>query len=296
MSAGIDYLNKKYKMRAAITGITGFVGSRLKEHLESLNWTVVPLKREELANDSNELSRLIEGCDVIINLAGAPIIKRHTAAYRKIVYDSRIKTTQKVVNAIKLLNNQHPLLISASAVGIYSDSGVNTETSFEYATDFMAQVCNDWEQSALEAKTITSVTIVRLGIVLDKKEGALQQMLLPFKYGIGGKIGSGRQMFSWIHIHDLINAFMFVIDGRRSGVYNFTSPGYINNTEFTKVLAKALHKPAFFTVPELALKLLYGSGAETIISSRAVYPERLRNEGFEFKFSIIEDALEDILL
>jgi uncharacterized protein (TIGR01777 family) len=296
VTVGNEYLNKKYKMKAAITGITGFVGNRLKEHLESLKWIIVPLRREDIAKESNELSMLIDGCDVIINLAGAPILNRHTVAYRKIVYDSRILTTQKVVNAIKLLDNQNPLFISASAVGIYSDIGVNTESSFGYANDFMAQVCNDWEQAALEAKSITSVAIVRMGIVLDKKEGALQQMLLPFKLGVGGKIGTGKQMFSWIHIHDLINAYMFVINSKRSGVYNFTSPGYLNNDDFTKILAKTLNRPAFFTVPEFALKLLYGSGAETITSSHAVYPERLLNEGFEFKFPIIENALEDILL
>lgn len=282
-------------MKIAITGATGFIGRRLMSYFESLKWSVVPIQRNDLLKSGHELSVLIEGCDAIINLAGAPIISRHTAAHKKEIYESRINTTLNIVNAIKIAANPPAQLISGSAVGIYSGSMVNTEVSFEYASDFSAVVVNDWEQAAREAEKYTSLAIVRLGIVLDGKEGALPVMMKPFKMGFGGRISTGAQMFSWIHIDDLISAFRFIIEGRKSGVYNLTSPGYLRNADFTKVLSEALNKPAIFTVPEFALKLIYGDGAKTLTSGQAVYPERLISEGFRFKYPVIEQALADLL-
>lgn len=282
-------------MKVAITGVTGFIGSRLSAYFESLDWTVVPISRDDLSKSNNELSTLIEGCDVIINLAGAPIISRHTNAHKKEIYESRINTTQKIVNAIKIAAARPSQFISGSAVGIYSGNSINTEVSYEYASDFSAIVVNDWEQAAREAEKFTSVSIVRLGIVLDGKDGALPTMIKPFQMGIGGKIGSGAQMFSWIHITDLLSAFHFIIEGKKSGVYNLTSPGYLRNSDFTKVLASVLDKPALFTVPEFALKLIYGDGAKTLTSGQAVYPERLISDGFRFKYPVIEQALTDLL-
>jgi uncharacterized protein len=282
-------------MKIAITGSTGFIGSRLSAYFESLKWTVIPITRDDLSRSDDELSAMIEGTDVIINLAGAPIIARHTSALKKEIYDSRINTTHKLVNAIKISSKPPLQFISGSAVGIYSEKTINTEVSYEYASDFSAVVVNDWEEAARQVEKYSSLTIVRLGIVLDGKEGALPTMAKPFKMGVGGKIGSGAQMFSWIHIEDLIKAFHFLIEGRKSGIYNLTSPGYLRNSDFTQVLAKTLNKPAVFTVPEFALKLIYGDGAKTLTSGQAVYPERLINEGFVFKYPVIEKALNDLL-
>lgn len=279
-------------MKAAITGASGFIGSRLKAHLESLNWQVVPLGRKEFQQEEMQLSNLIEGCDVIINLAGVPIITRHTAKNRKIIFESRINTTLKLINAIKLTNQKPKQLISASAVGIYSETGINTESNNTFASGFVAHVVKEWENAAHKVESPTLLTIARIGIVLDGKQGALPTMMLPFKLGVGGRIGSGKQMVSWIHIDDLIRAFIFIIDAKHEGVYNFTSPGYLSNAKMTVAIAKALYRPAFFTVPAFALKLLYGKGAEIIASGQVAYPERLIQEGFAFLHSKIEDALK----
>lgn len=287
--------NTNQQMKAAITGASGFIGGRLKLHLESLGWKVISLSRENLKEDDNILSSMIEGCDVLINLTGAPIIARHTDAYKKEIYESRVNTTLKLVSALIIAHHPPQHFISASAVGIYSGKGTHTETSTDYADDFMASVCINWEQAAMQAAPIAVIATTRLGIVLDEKQGALPTMMMPFKLGVGGKIASGGQMFSWIHIDDLISAFMHVIEGKKSGIYNFTSPGYLSNGDFTKVLADALNRPSFFTVPEAALKLIYGGGSRALTSGQAVYPERLLNEGFKFKYPVIEDALKEIL-
>lgn len=282
-------------MKAAITGITGLIGTRLSTRLKELKWEVIPLTRQELSRDDSHISTLIDGCDVLINLAGAPILKRHTSEYKKEIYESRINTTLKLVNAIKITANPPKQFISASAVGIYSGVGVNTEAHYTYAADFMAQVVFDWEQAAGQAEPYTKVALPRQGIVLDRERSALQQMLIPFRLGLGATVGNGTQMFSWIHMDDLINAYLFLINGETSGVYNFTSPGYLRNADYTQVLAQTLNRPAFFSIPKLALKLVYGGAAETLTSGQAVYPERLLNEGFQFKYPIVEDALKDLV-
>lgn len=279
-------------MKAAITGASGFIGSRLRAQLVSLNWEVVPLGRKEFQQDDKKLSNLINGCDVIINLAGVPIITRHTAKNRKIIFESRINTTLKLINAIKLTNQQPKHLISASAVGIYSETGVNTESNNSLASGFVAYVVKEWENAARKVESPTLLTIVRIGIVLDGKQGALPTMMLPFKLFIGGRIGSGKQMVSWIHIDDLLSAFLFVINTKADGIYNFTSPGYTSNAEMTVAIAKALNRPAFFTVPGFALKLLYGKGAEILTSGQIAYPEKLLHEGFKFQYPEIDDALK----
>ncbi len=282
-------------MKAAIAGITGFIGSSLGSRLESLNWEGIPLLRKDFLRDDESFSELIDGCDVIINVVGAPVIKRQTAAYRKEIYDSRIGTTKKIVSAIRLAKKPPVQFVCASAVGIYSVNEVNTESSYSYGSDFMAQVCNDWENMAKSAEDYTGVTICRMGVVLDPQSGALKVMLLPFRLGLGAKVGTGEQMFSWIHSRDLINAFLFVIEGKRTGTYNFTAPGYLRNADYTKALGKVLKRPAFLKIPEFALKTIYGKGADTIISGQATYPERLLQEGFSFQFPQIEAALADLL-
>jgi len=286
---------KQQIMKAAITGATGFIGRRLKARLEAEGYSVTGITRNDLAGPLNGLSNKIQDCDIVINLAGAPIIARHTDAYKREIYSSRIETTRKLVNSLKLLKTPPRQLISASAIGIYSDNMVNTETSYEYTEGFIADVCKDWEQEAHEAESFTKVAIVRLGIVLDGKEGALPKMAFPFRLGAGGKLGSGNQMFSWIHIDDLVNAFMHIIHNQTKGVYNLTSPGYLRNEELTRILGHILKMPPFLTVPSFALRLIYGDGAKALLDGQAVYPERLLKEGFTFRYTIVEDALKDTL-
>ncbi len=282
-------------MKAAITGITGFIGGHLRKRLSEMGYETVALTRKELAMSDNELASLLEGCSLVINLAGAPIAARHTNQYKKVLYSSRIDTTTKLVAAMGLMNEKPVHFISASAVGIYHDQGIQTESKYTYGTDYVAKLCIDWEKAATKADALTAVTIVRFGIVLGTDGGALPTMMLPFKFGVGGKIGNGRQMFSWIHINDLMDAFTFIINNRKTGTYNMVAPGSVTNKELTQVLSKIMKRPAFFTVPVFMLKLLYGGGAKTIAGGQSVYPEKLLNDGFEFTYPEIKLALENLL-
>lgn len=282
-------------MKAAITGVTGFIGGHLRQRLTNMGYEILPLTRKELALSDKELAKLLEGCNLIVNLAGAPIAARHTKRYKKILYSSRIDTTNKLVMAMSYMQEIPRHFISASAVGVYVETGIQTESEHTYGSDYVAKLCRDWERAACEADAFTSVAIVRFGIVLGTDGGALPKMMLPFKYGIGGKIGNGRQMFSWIHLEDVMDAIAYIVQNNKRGVYNMVAPGAVTNREFTHVLATIMKKPAFFTVPVFMLRLLYGSGANTIAGGQNVFPEHLLDDGFKFKYSQIKPALEHLL-
>ena len=274
-------------MRIAISGSTGFIGKRLSKSFIENNWEVLPITRQDISLSAKELSRKIENVDIIINLAGAPIAARWTDEYKKTIVSSRIFTTQKIVSAINLLKDKPKLFISTSAIGIYNNVDIHTENSLKFENDFLSNLCQDWEMEANKAE-ITTV-ILRFSVVLDNNEGALPKMLLPFKLGVGGKIGNGTQHFSWISIDDLISAFFFIINKENiTGVFNLAAPEPTNNIELTKEIAKALKRPSFFTVPLFALKLLYGEGANIIANGQAVLPEKLLQNGFVFKYPTLK--------
>jgi len=283
-------------MRVVISGINGFIGSRLRLAMQDKGWEVIPLSRHDFALDSELLAVKLNGADAVINLAGAPIAHRWNESYKKELRDSRIFTTRKIVEAMSIADLKPQIFISTSAVGIYNPESRHTELIFKLAGDFIGQLCRDWETEANNAASFVRTVIFRLGIVLAKDGGAFPRMLLPFRFGLGGKIGNGKQGFSWIHINDLIAAYIFAIENSRiTGVFNLTSPEPCDNAAFTKILATLLHRPACFSVPVSALKLIYGEGAITISGGQKAIPERLINAGFQYKFLTIEGALRDIL-
>ncbi len=269
----------------ALTGANGFIGRELQQALNS----VVVLDRRD---STEELIEKLKGVDVVINLAGAPIVKRWSRHYKKVLYKSRVVTTQKLVDAIN--QSEVHYFISTSAIGIYPNNQACDESCTTYADDFLAKLCNDWEAEALRCTKPTA--IVRLGVVLGKEGGALQKMLLPFKLGLGGIIGNGKMMTSWIHIADLIAIYRLLIASKAEGVYNGVSPHPITNHTFTKALGKALHRPTFLPLPTFVLKLLYGEGASVLIDAKEVYPKRLEAMGFTFEYDTIEKALEEMSL
>lgn len=282
-------------MVIAITGAGGFIGKKLISYFESNGNEMRSLPRINSETSPAKLAQTLSGVDVIINLAGAPIVSRWTKAYKKVLFDSRIITTRKIVEAISLLETKPGLLISASAVGIYASEGEQTEFKFKVANDYLAEICTNWEMEAKKAIPFTRVAIIRLGIVLGKDGGALQRMLPIFRLGLGGKIVSGKQGFSWIHVYDVIQAIQFIISNKNaSGEFNFTAPDAIDNKRFTVVLSKMLRKPAFLAVPAFALKLLFGEGAIAVTGGQFVTPKHLLDEGFQFSFPDIMTALEDI--
>ncbi|MCF8304634.1 MAG: TIGR01777 family oxidoreductase [Bacteroidales bacterium] len=282
-------------MNIAISGSTGFVGSQLVNAFREREFKITPIRRRDFMLTDEELADKIEGSQVIIHLAGAPILKRWTNSHKKAIYNSRINTTRKLSGAIANMKNKPQLFISSSAVGIYKSDKTYTENNAEYDKTFLAKVCIDWEKEAVKADDHTHVVIFRFGTVLGRNGGALKTMLPPFKMGIGGVLGNGEQAFSWIHITDLVDAYLFAMESELyEGIYNLTSPHPVTNYEFTKALGKALHRPSFFPIPKFALKALYGEGANVLLDGQRIIPENLQKAGFNFRFPHIEEALEDL--
>lgn len=277
----------------AITGASGFVGTSLTKFFSNLGYKIIPLSREIL-NNKDKLEEILNSCDIVINLAGANIINRWSESYKKLLYSSRIDTTSKIVNAINNISNKPKLLISTSAVGIYDNKTTHNENG-TFSNDFLSNLCQDWEKKALEAKNdITKVSIFRFGIVLGKNGGALQKMLTPFKLGLGGTIGSGKQAFSFVHIDDLLNAYKFVIENSHEGIFNLTAPKPTTNKGLTLALGKTLKRPTILPVPEFVLKLIFSEGARVLTDGQSAIPKKLLDLGFEFKFKTIEETIENL--
>ncbi len=272
-------------MKIAITGAGGFIGSRIRNRFKDH----VIIQRNHTTGD---VVRIIRQADVVINLAGAPIIKRWTNPYKQVLRQSRLSTTAKVARALNSTDGKR-LLISASATGIYPQGKACDETCHHHADDFLGKLAADWEAEALKYRG--PVAIFRLGMVLGPEGGALSKMLLPFRLGMGGSIGSGRMMMSWIDAEDLMDVFAFVMERGLSGIFNAVSPHPVSNREFTQCLAKALRRPAFLPVPPLILRLLYGQAASVMTGSWEVYPARLLMMGYEFRYPDLSASLDHLL-
>ncbi len=258
-------------MKVAIAGSSGFVGSYLKKIFDDF----IAIDRKDTVE---EIVNKLDGVDVVINLAGASILKRWTKSYKKTLYSSRIDTTKKLTQAINQSNIKH--FISTSAIGIYGD-------------DFLTTVTKDWEAEALKSSKPT--TILRFGIILGEGGGALHNMLMPFKLGLGGKIGDGKMVMSWIDIDDLLGIYKFVIENKLYGTFDATAPKPVSNAELTKALGSVLKRPTIFPMPEFVLKLIYGEASSTLVSSIEVYPKALLDAGYKFKYEDIKSSLEHIL-
>lgn len=275
----------------AITGASGFVGQNLIKFFTSKNQKVVPIKREYLKDDK-KLLEIVSTSDIIINLAGANIINRWTESYKELLYSSRIDTTKALVKAINNSDTKPQLLISTSAIGVYDNKNTYDETA-PINDDFLGNLGKDWEAEAKKAQI--PVSIFRFGIVLGKNGGALDKMLLPFKLGVGGVIGSGNQAFSFIHMEDLLKAYEYVIENNLDGIFNLVSPTPTTNKGLTKALGKYLHRPTVLPVPEFMLKLIFSEGAKILTDGQSVVPQNLLNSGFKFKYNNIDEAVEELV-
>ena len=285
-----------FKLKIAICGKSGLVGSKLEELFLSQHNEVIGIKIRD-NTDVNEVARILERCDVVINLSGATILSRWSESYKKTLYDSRINTTKKLVEAISLVTDKPKLFLSASAIGIYDSVHSHDDDSKSYANDFLSYVCQDWEAEAkkVEAFGVRCVQS-RFGVIYAKEGGAMEKMLLPFKMGLGGKLSSGEQIVSWIHIDDLLRAFEFIIKTPDiEGSVNFTTSSPLSNSLQTEILGKMLNRPTIFKVPAFMLKLIFGDGSSVMLDSKEVYPTKLVEHGFVFKYEKFEDALKNIL-
>lgn len=297
-------------MKILITGGTGFIGSALTRSLIVQGWEVTVLSRnpdsvEKICGTGvkplNHLNQLNpeDSFQVIINLAGAPIFAaRWSDARKQIIRDSRISLTQQLVECMARMTVKPELLISGSAIGYYGDQGdvVLTEQSAA-REEFSQKLCADWESEAKKAAQFgVRVCLIRTGLVLAEGGGLLQRMLLPFRLGLGGRLGDGQQWMSWIHRQDWIAiAQTMIADTSMQGAYNATAPNPVTNSEFTRMLAQCLKRPALFPVPAWLLKILLGEMSGLVLGSQRVIPERLLVQGFKFQYPDLSSALNQVL-
>nr|MCH9740265.1 TIGR01777 family oxidoreductase [Campylobacterota bacterium] len=232
-----------------------------------------------------------EGVDVVINLAGAPIIKRWSDPYKQVLVSSRLDSTKKIVQAVNQSDVKH--FISTSAIGIYPDNVRCDETCSVLGNDFLANLSSNWEAEANACTKAT--TILRFGVVLGLEGGALKQMLTPFKMGVGGIIGDGKMVSSWIDIEDLMRIYDFVIEKQLEGTFNATAPNPVSNHVFTKALGKALNRLTILPLPILALKLMYGEASTVLTGSKEVIPQALLDAGFSFKYPTIDASFTHLI-
>ena len=286
--------------RIAITGSSGLIGTALVGHLKSEGHTVqrlvrrAPVAVDEVTWDPNtgyvDLSAL-KGVDAIIHLAGAPVAdQRWTKKYKTEILNSRLMGTTTIAKAAAEVKPD--VFISASAIGWYGESGNRAVVeSDRVGDDFLAATCREWEAAANLATGVRTVKL-RTGLVLDPTGGALGKMLPLFRLGFGGRLGNGKQWWSWITLHDLVRAIDFTLVEEISGPVNLTSPNPVTNQEFTSALARALHRPALFPAPSFALKAALGGFSTEVLGSKRVIPQVLQNAGFTWDYPHITEALK----
>ena len=277
-------------MNVAITGASGFIGRAVAEHLRRSGHIVRAVSlRAALPPDA------LAGVNAVIHLAGEPVAQRWTASARDKILRSRVEGTEILVAAMRAQPPQ--VLISASAVGYYGSRGDEILIeSAPPAQDFLGRVATAWEEAAQAAEPLgVRVARIRIGMVLGKGGGALARMLLPFRLGVGGRLGSGKQWMSWIHIDDLIRLIVFLMkESTVRGVFNATSPFPVTNREFTRALAEAVHRPAIIPVPAFALRLALGEMAEVLLASQRAIPDAAQRAGFVFEHPDIFTALAQV--
>jgi uncharacterized protein (TIGR01777 family) len=296
-------------MRILITGGTGLIGRHLCKALLTQGHLLTVLSRRPetvavkcgaavQAMASLEEWRPDRTFDAVINLAGEPIVDAYWWEKRKqVLRDSRIALTEKLVQCIVAAKQKPTVLLSGSAVGYYGNGG-NTELneSAGAGNDFAAALCKDWEEAALTAeKHDVRVCLLRTGLVLSENGGLLGRMLLPFKLCLGARLGNGKQWMSWVHIDDYVSMVLRLLDGQQMrGPFNMTAPQPVTNAEFTRTLARTLHRPAIFAAPGMALRLSMGERAALLLEGQCVLPDKLTAAGYQFTFPDLISALNDL--
>ena len=285
--------------KVAVTGSSGLIGAALVAQLQSDGYKVLKLVRrppraaDEISWDPNKGEidlKSLEGVDAVFHLAGAGVgDKRWTATYRSQILNSRLLGTTTIANACEQL--QPEVFISASAIGYYGETGNREVVEVDRGgDDFLSIVCREWELVANLAPSVRTIKL-RTGLVLDPTGGALGRMIPLFKFGIGGKLGSGKQWWSWITLHDQVRAMIFLMQSKIEGAVNITTPNPVTNKEFTAALAHALKRPAFFPAPAFALRAVFGGFSSEVLGSKKVIPKVLMDNGFDFEYPFVSNAL-----
>ncbi|MFC7001915.1 TIGR01777 family oxidoreductase [Pseudobowmanella zhangzhouensis] len=300
-------------MAILITGGTGLIGRALITHMPQHEWIVLTRQGEAARHEVfrhltavslrfiRDLSELADNEDIsaIVNLVSEPIAdKRWSHEQKQRIVDSRIRTTNELITLIERLQQKPDVLVSGSAVGYYGRQGANpvTEQEQNCYDEFSHHLCAMWEAAALKANDYgVRVCLLRTGIVLSADGGALAKMLPPFKFGLGGPMASGNQYMPWIHIDDMVDAIQYLLrESRLHGPFNLCAPNPVTNRAFSRALAKSLHRPCLFPMPEFMLRLLFGEMADLLIYGQRCIPEKLRDAGFIFNYERVNDALNAI--
>jgi len=293
------------RVTVAVTGATGLIGSALVARLRERGHAVRRLVRSTRDAQPGDIQwdpmaaaldpRVLEGCDAIVNLAGAPIAERWTSERKRDILESRMRGTSLVVKAVAAMAVKPKVMLSGSAVGYYGDRGDETlDEQSSPGTDFLSQVARDWENAAAPiASAEVRLVLLRTGVVLSSRGGALAKMLLPFRLGFGGPMGNGRQWMSWISLDDHVRAMEHALfTDALNGPANLVAPNPVPNAEFAATLGKVLSRPAVIPVPRFALELAFGEMANaTILASQRALPRALVDSGFAFAHGTIEAAL-----
>lgn len=292
-------------MQLALTGATGFVGRHVIRLAVRRGYEVIAFTRDpsQTVHDcigtrpfSADTPPDLSGCDAVIHLAGENVAGLWTRKKMQRIRDSRVLGTRRIAEAICAASRPPDVFVSASAIGFYGDSGDAelTEDS-PHGTGFLADTCGEWEREALAAESRCRVVRARIGLVLGKRGGALRMMLPFFRLGLGARIGSGRQWMSWIHAEDLAGMLLFAVENLAvRGALNATAPWPVRNADFTRTLARSVHRPAFLAVPAFALRLMLRGFSRELLDSKRVLPAAATGHGFGFRFSEIAPALADI--
>jgi uncharacterized protein (TIGR01777 family) len=299
-------------MKILVTGATGLIGRRLCQELSAEGHAVTALSRAPGKARGLSAAQILEwdpmsgpppkealSAEAIIHLAGEPVADhKWTEDQKRKIHDSRVLSTRNIVEGMRALPTKPSVFISASAVGFYGDRG--DEQLYEDSPEgegFLSEVCQEWEAEALAAADLSvRVVTVRIGVVLSSEGGALAKMLTPFKLGVGGPLGSGRQWFPWIHIEDVVGIIRHaLLNSRLSGPINAVAPEPVTNARFSRELGSVLHRPAFMPTPEFGLRLVFGERADVLMMSNRVIPKVALDTGYEFKFPKLEAALKDVV-
>jgi uncharacterized protein (TIGR01777 family) len=302
----IDLGEDEMRMKIAISGGSGFIGTHLIQHLVKQQHEVLLISRSiksapkgvncltwaELDHHIQPLEQL----DAWINLAGETINQRWTAAAKERIQHSRVSTIQHMAKLLEKLQNKPKVIINSSAIGIYGTSELETFTEYSVTRpkDFLSTIVDQWEKATDQLKG-TRVVKVRTGLVLGMNGGALPSMVMPYRLGVGGKVGTGRQWVSWIHIEDLVRVFEFCITNEQIvGAVNAASPNPIRMDSFGKIIGRVWRRPHLFPVPSFVLKLLFGEMSMLILEGQRVIPELLLAQGFPFDYVQLEEALKQL--
>jgi uncharacterized protein len=293
-----------------VTGASGFIGRRLLKNFITAGYEIRVLSRHAGTNlppgiklfawdplQGPPPEESLRDAGVVVHLAGEPVAQRWSDSVKQLIRDSRIVGTRNLVAGLKAMKRPPDALISSSAVGYYGSRGDEVLKESAGPSDtWLSEVCVEWEREAEAASGLgVRVVPVRTGLVLDPRGGALAQMLPPFRMGVAGKLGSGKQWMSWIHLADLASLFQFAVETPVRGPMNGVAPYPVINADFTQELAKVLHRPALISVPMAALKLLYGEMAEVLLSSQRAIPAAAEAAGFRFRFPQLGPALANLL-